>query len=326
MSKQIKVLISVIVIVLVLGGGAFAYGYLSSQKKQEEKKEYRPESSENASTRGRITYEGKKYKYNTDLKNILFLGVDKKEEYMTVKDAGRGGQSDCIILLVMNQKTQETKMLQVSRDSMVDVKMYDISGDYLGIEYMQITTQYAFGDGRKRSCQLSKEAVSELLYEIPIQSYIALNIEGIGVINDAIGGVNLTVPKDYTSIDPAFEEGKNLTLNAAQAEKYVRYRDITQLGSNDGRMERQTQFIRAMFSQLKKTGSSQYDDVMKKADPYMITDMSIDQMKALSSYEMTDDVLKVPGKTVAGEEHDEYHVDDKALQKMIVDTFYVPVD
>ena len=45
-------------------------------------------------------------------------------------------------------------------------------------------------------------------------------------------------------------------LDGAQAESYVRYRDTSVSGSNTERMERQMQFISAMFEQLKAQASS----------------------------------------------------------------------
>ena len=44
------------------------------------------------------------------------------------------------------------------------MKIYGIDGDYMATETAQIATQYAYGDGEKRSCQPTREAVSNLLY------------------------------------------------------------------------------------------------------------------------------------------------------------------
>ena len=54
------------------------------------------------------------------------------------------------------------------------MKIYGIDGDYMATETAQIATQYAYGDGEKRSCQLTREAVSNLLYDIPIHDYLSL--------------------------------------------------------------------------------------------------------------------------------------------------------
>ena len=64
-----------------------------------------------------------------------------------------------------------------------------------------------------------KKTVSELLYGMPIAGCFSMTIEGISTLNDAIGGVSITVPEDYTDIDPAFVQGTTLTLTGEQAEK-----------------------------------------------------------------------------------------------------------
>ena len=41
---------------------------------------------------------------------------------------------------------------------------------------------------------------------------------------------------------------------------------------------------------------------------------------------MTPEIFIVPGEVQAGEEHDEFHVDDASLQEMIVNIFYKEVE
>lgn len=328
-KKQKYLWIVLIALVVVCVAAAATLWLQDRQRKIKETQEAvkqmaQNDESDTSDSGSYVTYDGQRYEYNTDLKTILFLGVDKTQE-ATVSDVpGDGGQSDCIILMVMNTKDKTTTLVEVSRDSMTDIAIYGPFGDYISKTKAQVALQYAYGDGEKRSCQLSKDAVANLMYGIPIRSYISLNISGITSIVDAMGGVEITVPEDYTSIDPAFVQGSTITLNGAQAEKYVRSRDITVLGSNNLRMERQTQFIRAMFTQVGKNGGAakNYDTLMSAAGPYMTTDMDADSMKALSDYEMNDEIEKVPGEVRAGEAHDEFYVDDDGLYKLILQVFY----
>ena len=230
----------------------------------------------------KITWQGKEYTYNQSIRNILFIGVDKKEEMQIQDYAGRGGQADCLILLSLNTREKTATMLNISRDSIVDVDIYDMSGDFLTEERGQIALQYAYGDGEKKSCWLEKKVVTELLHDIPIHSFIALNIDGISTIADVLGGVEITVPEDYTSIDSSFVKGETIVLKGDKAERYVRYRDITEFGSNKGRMERQNQFLRALVSLLKRKvaeNSAYVDTLITAGKPFMTTDMTVDQIK-----------------------------------------------
>ncbi len=273
-----------------------------------------------------ITYEGKTYTYNKNIQTVLFMGIDKKDAIEKQDYVGDGGQSDCLLLIVMDKSTKEATVLTISRDSMVDVDIYDQGGNLFSTAKEQIALQYAYGDGKKKSCWLTKKAVAKLMGDIPINAYLALSIDGISTINDLIGGVTLTIPKDYTDIDEAFVEGATVTLKGSQAEAYVRKRDITVLGSNNGRMERQNQYIMAMINQMKSKGagnSAFYQTLVSDANPYLVTDMTVDQMQEMTQYSISGEIIKVPGETVEGEKHDEYIIDEAALQELIIKTFYI---
>lgn len=275
-----------------------------------------------------ITYGGKKYRYNENLTNILFLGVDKTEEVQVQEYAGRNGQSDCMILLVMDEKEKTTELLQISRDSMVNLEIYSISGEFLTEMRGQIALQYAYGDGEKKSCRLTKEAVSKLLFGIKIDGCISLNIDGISAVVDALGGVEFTLNEDALEIDPSYEKGKKVTLDGEQAEKFVRYRDTGVVGSNNSRMDRQAQFLQALFSQVKAKAGDEpeiYDILIDSSAPYMVSDLTAEEMKALSGYGWNDMIEKVPGEVQTGE-HDEYIVDDEKLQELLIKMFYNEVE
>lgn len=268
-----------------------------------------------------ITYDGKKYQYDYNLKNILFIGVDKKENFST-QTPGEAGQSDALILMTMNQKDHSTSLLEISRDSMTDIKIYNVDGEYVGMEHAQITLQYGYGDGKKKSCTLTKDAVSKLLYDIPISSYIALTIEGMIKMTDAMGGVEMTIPKDYRDLNPAFVEGATILMNGEMVEDYVRSRDTEVTGSNNDRMERQTHFLESLAQQLQGREVTWYASLFKQIEDYIVTDLSLKELEKLSSYTMNDPIEIVPGHTIEGEEHDEFIVDTEKLQELIIKRFY----
>ena len=273
-----------------------------------------------------IIYKGKKYRYNSDITTVLFLGVDRSETAEVNNTAGNSGQSDTILLLVMNKKDHTAKMLEISRDTMTDISIYDESGTFLAKEKAQIALQYAYGNSTRKCSQLTKNTVSDLLYGVPVRSCVTLYVEGISKIVDAIGGVSITVPEDYTSIDPSFAAGAHLTLNGEQAEKYVRYRDITVTGSNEDRMKRQNQFIMTLIRQLKQSDAKEmYSLLMDSAGEYLYTDMSAGQMKTLAEYEIDDQAESLPGNMTAGEEHDEFYLDDAQVYEKILKMFYKPI-
>lgn len=321
-DKTKRLLFILAVLAVIAAAGAIYVGVQS--KKAEEKREVSA-NTESTDSSSYITYNGKKYQYNSDLRTMLFLGVDKDEVVTVRENTGRSGQSDCLILLVLDTENKTTTLLEISRDSMADVKIYGIDGDYMATETAQIATQYAYGDGEKRSCQLTRNAVSNLLYDIPIHDYLSLNMAGIVPIVDQIGGVTITITEDQTAIDPVLVSGATVTMDGILAEKYIRSRDTSVLGSNEQRMERQTQFVQALLEKIKSTedgGNAMLHQFWQAGQPYITTDLSLNMLEKISSYDMDPQILKVPGEVQAGAEHDEFHVDDAELQELIIRIFY----
>ena len=273
-----------------------------------------------------VYYNGETYEYNHNVKNILFMGLDNNTEMQQENAPGGGAQADCILLITLDKEHNTTKVLQISRDSMTDVDIYDVNGNYYTTIRSQIATQYAYGNGAKNSCWAMKKTVSEFLYELPIDGYIALDIAAVSKINDMLGGVTITVPEDYTMVDPAFQKGVTLTLTGAQAEKYVRYRNINITGDNNFRMQRQVQYIPALFKTFQEKTRNSKDEIERlytEIASYVTTDLSLDEMNNMSGYSWdAENVSYIEGEIVPGEEFEEFHVDDKKLKDMIMKMFY----
>lgn len=278
--------------------------------------------SEDADT---VTFEGKRYVKNPDIRTMLFMGVDRDAKVEVEGVTGTFGQSDSLNLLVMDQKTNEATVLQISRDSMVNVEIYNADGtSKLTTQQAQICLQYAYGDGAERSCKLVSDRVEELLMGVDVDYYLSLTLDGMIAATEAIGGVTLTVPEDYTAIDPAFEKGATLTLEGEMAEKYVRTRDIEVLESNNQRMDRQAQFMAALIDKMQEIkGHTQYAMLYQQLEPYMVTNMTADEMMKVSEYSVDDEMQRVPGTIVEKDGHAQYHVSNEELYKILISLFYV---
>ena len=320
MKKKKYVILGIVTVLLVTVVGVLAYRM--QQDKKKEKIKYDGYTDENQET-NYITYKGEKYKYNYNLRTVLFMGVDKEGE-IEEKKVGGGGQTDSLVLFAMDTEKKTTQALSVSRDTMTDIRTYDMSGEFLSTERAQLALQYAYGDGKAKSCVLTREAVSNLLYQTPVNSYVALTMEGFSRIADELGGIRITVPQDYTHINPAFKKGETITLNGKMAEQYVRYRDTSASGSNNERMERQSQFIEALVKQLQINMKEKKDAVhlYRKMKPYMVTDISEDELERMINYEFEGKVEKVPGTVQKGEKYDEFIVDNEKLQEKVINMFY----
>ena len=171
----------VIVILAVICAGLLAgvvytvtKGKSGTQKKQEASAEAGADETESQS--GIIEEDGKKYKINPDIKTVLFMGVDKEEKADLGNNPGENGQSDSLNLLALNKEEKTAQIIQISRDSMVGIDIYDVTGNRLMTENGQIALQYAYGDGAEESCRLTSEKVSELMYGVNVDSYFSLTL------------------------------------------------------------------------------------------------------------------------------------------------------
>lgn len=274
-----------------------------------------------------ITYEGKQYSYNPDLINILFLGIDNSAGIKDDNMPSEAGQSDCLILLTLDKEKKEARILQIPRDTMTEVDVYNVGGYLFTTLQAQIATQYAYHIGGESSCMATKKTVSELLYDLPIDGYLAMDYTNIATVNDAIGGVKITIPQDYTMIDPVFQEGATLTLMGKQAHDYVRWRDTNASFSLYDRMERQVQYIMAMIDSfqgyVEKNGND-YSTLLSLVDKNMVTNLNESQIEKLLEYQLdTENIEILPGEAKKGEIYEEFYVNEEKLQKMLIEMFYI---
>ena len=278
---------------------------------------------------GIITYEGNKYIYNSHLSNYLFLGIDTEGDIMQERETLFAGQSDTIILVAYDRKEETARVLSIPRDTMTEISVYNHRGEYVGPTKDHLTLQYAYGDGREKSCTITRDAVSNLLYGVPIIGYASINLDSIPLLVDAVGGVTLVVPDDsMEEVNPEYRKGEEITLTSETAERYLRYRDTHSHQQALVRMERQKSFVNAFVDrviELQKQDPHTVTGLYETLKPQMVTNMSNDIFLDLIGARRMGEIVTIPGEGVATELFDEFHVDEKALYELILDVFYVEV-
>ena len=296
-------------------------GGASEDGKQQESDAWKGESNE-----GLVTYNGKKYRYNSHLSNYLLLGIDTEGEIAQEKETLSGGQSDAIFLVAYDRKEETAQILAIPRDTMTTIYIYNIDGTFVTPQTDHLTLQYAYGDGREMSCKITRDAVSNLLYGVPIIGYTAINLDSIPLLVDAVGGVTLTVPDDsMEEVNPEYKKGTEITLTSETAERYIRYRDTHSHHQALVRTERQKSFINAFADrvlELQAQDPHNVTDIYETIKPHMVTNMSNDIFLDLAGAKRVGEIRTIPGEGVATDLFDEYHVDDKALYELILDVFY----
>ena len=285
---------------------------------------------------GQILVEGKVYEYNDDIMTFLCMGVDSRNGIEKEKTPGKAGQADALLMVVVNPRKQDINVIAINRDTMTDIEIYDTAGMYLGEEKGQITLQYAYGNGREKSCQLMEQAVSELFYGIPIHGYGALDMQSIATLNDAVGGVEVTVLEDMTKYRWDWKEGANVLLKGEDALLYIRERDehSGELGTNIKRVERQKQYLNNYVSKLKDKMKQDITfpiSLLNKVKKHLVTSLSADEIAymadTLLGYDFSmENIISVPGESKMGEKHEEFYIDDAALKQIVIDVFYEQVE
>lgn len=281
---------------------------------------------------GVIEFQGNVYERNQSVKAILCIGVDSSGE-MERKVTGDGGQADGLFLVAHDVARDQVKILMIPRDTMTPITLTDLSGNILGKTEHHITLAYGYGDGREKSCEWTAEAVSELLYGLRIDGYLAMNTSMIPVLNDMVGGVTVQIGVDgMERRDPELMKGAIVTLQGEQAEIFVRYRDVNIDNSAIIRMSQQRQYMESYLEAVRRKAVQ--DDqlvtrLMGMVQTSMITDMPKDQYMALgldlinSGQVLSEDsILTVPGKAVTTEMFDEFHHDPEETLRIVLDLFY----
>lgn len=177
---------------------------------------------------GTIQYDGKEYQYNRNIRTYLMMGIDTDDKVAKAKTYNSGGQSDAMFLLVIDSSNQTLKVVSINRNTITNIALCDEKGNDLGEVDAQICLQHAFGDGKRLSCTRSVDAVSNLFDHIPISGYLAMNMGAIPMMNDAIGGVELTVLQNIANEDKDVDlkKGEDVTLSGDEAYCYLRTREL----------------------------------------------------------------------------------------------------
>lgn len=340
-NKKLKLLLAAVLLMICCGLGFMTWRLYQKKLRSEENAaawnaaDSGTESDEEAfgTVHDTVTYQGKTYRRNTYVKAILCMGVDRDEELAEKQQAGSGGQSDGVFVIAQDSARDTVKILAIPRDTMTKIVLTDIAGNVLAADTQHLTLAYAYGDGRELSCEYMEKAVTELLGGLKIDGYAAVSMKALGTINDAVGGVTVTIDDEgLESRDPAFRYGETITLKGNQAESYIRYRDITKSQTALTRLERQKHFIEAFSKSMRRTAAEKdgfIPDLLDQITPYMVTDLTKDQLLDMgmaflkSSQTLGDeDILTLPGEGVVAEVYDEYIPDLEKTQEMVLDLFY----
>jgi len=159
--------------------------------------------------------------------NILVLGIDTGEPY------SRRPRSDTIMIYSLQSCKNRIVEVSVPRDSRVQIPGHGV---------MNINRAFEIG-----GAALSQKTI-EQLFDVRIHRVVVVDFAGFTKLIDAIGGITLNVEEEFNekyNVHPPLPTGK-VTLNGQQALVYVTVRR-----SDIERVQRQQQFVHALYEQVK---------------------------------------------------------------------------
>lgn len=254
-----------------------------------------------------------------DLETMLILGIDSM-------DGDNSQQADFAALIIMDETQESFRILHLNRDTITDIPQIDAYGKQYGTYRAQLTLAHTYGSTDKERCRNMVDAVENLLYDIHIDHYLSMTMDALPILNDSIGGVTLSLMDDFTYLDESFTKDAVVTLTGEQALAYVRARGALEDSSNLRRMERQQQYIGALFEKYSAINSENTLETMMKVNDYVVSDCTVNQLTDLLERvgEYTfEGITTLPGEAVVGAAGVmEYHLDEAAAQKTVIDLFY----
>jgi polyisoprenyl-teichoic acid--peptidoglycan teichoic acid transferase len=331
-GKRRWLMIVLIAIGLVSGGlGASVALILSSRPLQQSK--LTPEEEAQFSQAASMTSLTAGIPTLTRPVNILVLGTIlltsdlpnapkvPKTKYLEQVDGNLNGMSDAMLMMRFDPTAKKFTVLSIPRDSRVHIQ---------GVGETKINFANYIG-----GASLSAQTVSQMLGDVPIDRYIRVNVDGFGKLIDALGGVDVYVPKRMKYQDDSQHLYINLKpgqqrLDGAKAIQYMRYR-YDELG-DIGRVQRQQTFFRAFLEQkLNVETITKLPEVLSILKENIDTNLTLEEILALAAFVSKTNrkdarMLMVPGRfSNPGEYSLSYWiVDYRHLSRLMVDHFNLP--
>ncbi len=224
--------------------------------------------------------------------NVLVLGtkVPNNQKANSVVNPFKGN-SDAILLLRFDPRKNRLAVLSIPRDTKVNLARH-------GTQKINATNRFG-------GASYSAEVISDLLGGIEIDRYVRVNIKGVEQLIDALGGVEMYVPKDMHYEDASqdlaihLEQGQQ-TLDGETAIEFLRFRQ-DQYG-DIGRVQRQQMFLRALQQQaLSSSTLGKLPNIISVVKSNVDTNLSVEEMLALAGFasereQQNVEMLMLPGE------------------------------
>lgn len=274
-----------------------------------------------------ITRNGVEYFPRQDITVVAFMGIDEMGPVQSSQSYRNTGEADALALLILDETNKTYSILTLNRDTMLDMPVLGLGNKEAGTFYGQLALAHTYGSGLEDSAVNTVRAISDFLYGITIDHYVALNMGGIPKVNDAVGGVTVTITDDFSAVDPTLTKG-TVTLRGEQALNYVRTRKEVGDQLNLSRMQRHEAYMQGLVTALTaklEESDSFVVDAYQQVSEYVVTDCSVNVISGIlarcGDYQFRE-IVSPQGENILGQAHYEFYADETALDALILRLFY----
>ncbi len=289
-----------------------------------------------------IEIDGTAYRKKTGVMSILMLGIDWDG---TQEKNATGARSDMIMLCTIDTQSGDIFFLSIPRDTRTAVHKVDVqTGAVQDEEYRtKLNHAYVLGGGQDGfGTQNVMRATQELLecdgqLDLPLQSYITIDLAHLPDLADAFGGVEVTLDQDVPGVGSA---GETVRLSGENVRLYLQNRKQLEDGEMDRQRHEQT-FMKALAKEMKQKGAarSAVQLFMQLKNGVIKSNLDMDQamelMESLSQAPSVDDIKmetltetenswQVHDDPVMGMPIDYFVADEQELKARILELYYTP--
>ena len=337
--KKLKKVLLILLVLLVLGGAAVIglmykyYGDILADPLAILRQTFSDTDGDGRQDVPVITYKGQRYAYNQNIITLVLIGIDQSDSEERAEL--RSARSDMMVVCAIDATSQTAKMIVVPRDTRAKVRSVDKNGKVTDDSYNKINASFPFGQGnvdKNKGAQNVMFNLERLLtrngkYQAPLTKYGGINMDGIGPLTKAVGGVKVTLNQTINGVG---KKGETVTLNAEKAEKFCVARHNVGDGSDLQRGQRQIQYMLGLASRIKEMNVTDIPGVYSKVSQNAFTNLKTDEMIAFATYlkgikmgDITFTQLAGNAKNMDGKSY--YIVDEDKMEELIVNTFYTKI-
>ena len=316
-NKFLLIAILILVLVFVLSGLQFLESTFSPSQE--------PEPNPPGKT---IIRDGVAYFPKLDVTTVLLTGIDVSGPMTDSGSYNNPGEADMVTLLIFDETNKKLDVLTLNRDTMLEMPVLGLGGKPAGTLYGQLALAHTYGSGLHDSSENLRQTVSDFLYGVDIDHYLTLSMDAVALLNDAVGGVTVTVEDDFSQIDPTIPMGQ-VTLTGQQALSFVRTRYGVGDQLNLSRMRRQQAYMQGFVAALKTSLDNSPTfalDTYGQLEPYSVTDCTVKALASMAErygdYTLNR-IVSIQGENKKGE-FMEYHVNADDLDRVVLDLLYAP--